>query len=58
MQSKGAFGVYTHSEASRSIVKSMIVGWMQGQEAVADVTTTILCKYHLNKVTATFVMNS
>lgn len=30
VQEKGAYGVYTHSESSRQIVKQMIVGYMAG----------------------------
>ena len=34
----------------------MIVGYMDGQENVEDVVTTIACKYNVNEATATFVM--
>ena len=36
----------------------MIVGYMQNQEHVKDITTTIACRHNINNATATFVMNS
>lgn len=36
----------------------MVVGYLQGQEAVRDHLTTVACKYLLNPVTATFVMKT
>ena len=41
VQKQGAYGVYTHSEASRQIVKQMIVGYIEGQEHLVDVTSTV-----------------
>lgn len=58
VQKEGAYGVHAHTEASRSIVKQMIVGWMSGQEQTEDICCTVQCRYNLNPATATFVMNS
>ena len=58
MQDQGAYGVHAHSEVSKRIVKQMIVGWTQGQQFIEDISTTVQCKYSLNDLTATFVMQS
>ena len=58
VQNQGAFGVHAHSEASKRIVKQMIVGWTQGQQYVEDISTTVQVKYSINDATATFVMQS
>lgn len=36
----------------------MVVGYLTGQKDVQDTKCTVLCRYNISPVTATFVMNT
>ena len=54
----GSYGVHTHSEASRAIVRNMIVGCLEGQENIKAWETTISRRVSVNDHTSCFILSN